>query len=98
MANPRQPVRLWLGDHELAVLQGTGLYAHLHLRDDAARAGTWAFLLALAVNTLHRWLKGVVIFATLLPFIVTPMIGSLVLFWMIDANGIIGSSLALAVR
>jgi len=51
------------------------------------------FLLALAVNTLHRWLKGVVIFATLLPFIVTPLIGSLVLFWMIDADGIIGSSL-----
>lgn len=54
---------------------------------------TLGFLLALAVNTLHRWLKGVVIFATLLPFIVTPLIGSLVLFWMIDANGIIGSSL-----
>ena len=51
------------------------------------------FLLALAVNTLHRWLKGVVIFATLLPFIVTPLIGSLVLFWMIDADGIIGASL-----
>lgn len=51
------------------------------------------FLLALAVNTLPRWLKGVVIFATLLPFIVTPLIGSLVLFWMIDADGIIGSSL-----
>ncbi len=51
------------------------------------------FLLALAVNTLSNWLKGVVIFATLLPFIVTPLIGSLVLFWMIDADGIIGSSL-----
>ena len=51
------------------------------------------FLLALAVNTLSNRLKGVVIFATLLPFIVTPLIGSLVLFWMIDANGIIGSSL-----
>jgi len=51
------------------------------------------FLLALAVNTLGKWLKGVVIFATLLPFIVTPLIGSLVLFWMIDADGIIGSTL-----
>jgi len=51
------------------------------------------FLLALAVNSLHRWLKGVVIFATLLPFIITPLIGSLVLFWMIDADGIIGSTL-----
>ena len=51
------------------------------------------FLLALSVNSLGNWLKGVVIFATLLPFIVTPLIGSLVLFWMIDANGIIGSTL-----
>ena len=51
------------------------------------------FALALAVNSLHRWLKGVVIFATLLPFIITPLIGSLVLFWMIDADGIIGKTL-----
>ena len=51
------------------------------------------FLLALAVNTLASWLKGVVIFATLLPFIITPLIGSLVLFWMIDADGIIGNTL-----
>jgi ABC-type sugar transport system permease subunit len=51
------------------------------------------FLLALAVNSLSDWIKGVVIFATLLPFIVTPLIGSLVLFWMIDADGIIGSTL-----
>jgi len=51
------------------------------------------FVLALAVNTLSKWLKGVVIFATLLPFIITPLIGSLVLFWMIDADGIIGSTL-----
>ncbi len=51
------------------------------------------FALALAVNTLHKRLKGVVIFATLLPFIITPLIGSLVLFWMIDADGIIGHTL-----
>ena len=51
------------------------------------------FLLALAVNSLHRWLKGVVIFVTLLPFIITPLVGSLVLFWMIDADGIIGATL-----
>ena len=51
------------------------------------------FLLALAVNSIHRYLKGVVIFATLLPFIITPLIGSLVLFWMIDADGIIGNTL-----
>lgn len=51
------------------------------------------FLLALAVNSLSQWIKGLVIFASLLPFIVTPLIGSLVLFWMIDADGIIGSTL-----
>ena len=51
------------------------------------------FLLALAVNTLNRWLKGGVIFVTLLPFIITPLVGSLVLFWMIDADGIIGATL-----
>ena len=31
------------------------------------------------------------IFFSLLPLIVTPLIGSLILFWMIDARGIIGS-------
>jgi len=51
------------------------------------------FALALAINTLHARLKGIVIFATLLPFIITPLIGSLVLFWMIDADGIIGKTL-----
>ena len=51
------------------------------------------FLLALAIDALHSRLKGVVIFATLLPFIITPLIGALVLFWMIDADGIIGWSL-----
>jgi ABC-type sugar transport system permease subunit len=34
-----------------------------------------------------------VIFFTLLPMIVTPLIGSLVLFWMIDSQGVIGATL-----
>jgi multiple sugar transport system permease protein len=34
-----------------------------------------------------------VIFFSLLPMIVTPLIGSLVLFWMIDSRGIIGATL-----
>lgn len=50
-------------------------------------------LIALAVNGLPAVTKGPVIFVSLLPMIITPLIGSLVLFWMIDANGIIGSSL-----
>jgi len=50
-------------------------------------------MIALAVNTLTAKLKGLVIFFSLLPMIVTPLIGSLVLFWMIDARGIIGANL-----
>lgn len=51
------------------------------------------FLIALAVNRLPSLLKGPTIFVCLLPMIITPLIGSLVLFWMIDAEGIIGSFL-----
>jgi ABC-type sugar transport system permease subunit len=50
-------------------------------------------LIALAVNSLHRNLKGLMIFFSLLPMIVTPLIGSLILFWMIDSRGVIGSAL-----
>ena len=53
------------------------------------------FIIAVCVNTLPSLLKGPVIFFSLLPMIVTPLIGSLVLFWMIDARGVIGSSLQL---
>jgi len=51
------------------------------------------FVIAVAVNSLHRHLKGLVIFFSLLPMIVTPLIGSLILFWMVDSRGILGSSL-----
>lgn len=50
-------------------------------------------VVALGVNMLPRVLRGPTIFASLLPMIVTPLIGSLILFWMIDANGIIGQTL-----
>jgi len=53
----------------------------------------FGFIIAVAINTLASWLKGPVIFFSLLPMIVTPLVGSLILFWMIDARGIIGSSL-----
>lgn len=48
---------------------------------------------ALGVNALPRVLKGPTIFVSLLPMIVTPLIGSLILFWMIDATGILGQAL-----
>ena len=51
------------------------------------------FLVALSVNRLPSIFKGPTIFCSLLPFIVTPLIGALILFWMIDADGIIGGTL-----
>ncbi len=50
-------------------------------------------VIALAVNSISQRLKGVVIFFSLLPFTVTPLIGSLILFWMIDSRGILGTAL-----
>lgn len=49
------------------------------------------FAIAVAVNSLHRHLKGLVIFFSLLPMIVTPLVGSLILFWMIDSRGVLGN-------
>ena len=49
------------------------------------------FLIALAVNNINQKLRGMVIFFSLLPMIVTPLIGSIILFWMIDSRGIIGT-------
>jgi len=51
------------------------------------------FAIALAVNTVSPLLKGAVIFFSLLPMIVTPLIGSLMVYWMINADGVIGASL-----
>lgn len=49
--------------------------------------------IALGVNGLPRLMKGPTIFVSLLPMIVTPLIGSLILYWMIDADGILGKGL-----
>jgi len=50
-------------------------------------------MIALGVNRVTPVLKGPTIFVSLLPMIVTPLIGSLILFWMIDAQGIMGKTL-----
>ena len=50
-------------------------------------------LIALAVNSIYARLRGVVIFFSLLPFVITPLIGALVLYWMIDSRGILGNLL-----
>lgn len=48
---------------------------------------------AVGVNNLPKLMKGPTIFVSLLPMIVTPLVGSLILFWMVDADGIIGATL-----
>jgi len=51
------------------------------------------FAIAVAINSVTKALKGPTIFFSLLPFIVTPLVGSLVIFWMVDARGVLGSAL-----
>ncbi len=51
------------------------------------------FFIAIAVNSVARRLRGPTIFFSLLPMIVTPLVGSLILFWMVDARGILGTGL-----
>lgn len=51
------------------------------------------FLIALAVNTIPRLIRGPVIFFSLLPMIITPLVGSLILYWMIHPQGILGATL-----
>lgn len=49
------------------------------------------FMIAVAVNNIPQMLRGPAIFLSLLPMIITPLIGALILFWMIDARGIVGA-------
>ncbi len=49
--------------------------------------------IAVGVNKLPGLLKGPSIFISLLPFLVTPLVGSLLLFWMVDGDGIIGATI-----
>lgn len=51
------------------------------------------FAIAVAVNSASRRIRGPLIFVSLLPFIITPLVGSLVLFWMVDARGILGQAI-----
>jgi ABC-type sugar transport system permease subunit len=50
------------------------------------------FFIALGVNAIPRLLRGPVIFMSLLPMIVTPLVGALILFWMVDSRGVIGAA------
>ena len=51
------------------------------------------FFIALGVNALPKMFRGPTIFVSLLPMIVTPLVGSLILFWMVDSEGILGAAL-----
>ena len=51
------------------------------------------FFIAVAVNSVTRQIKGPLIFMSLLPMIITPLVGALILFWMVDARGIVGATL-----
>ena len=51
------------------------------------------FTIALAVNTLPGLIKGPTIFVSILPMIITPLVGSLILAWMFNPSGILGASL-----
>ena len=51
------------------------------------------FAVALAVNTIPKLLRGPTIFISLLPMIITPLVGSLILSWMFNPAGILGAAL-----
>ena len=53
----------------------------------------FGFIIAVAVNGTIKWVRGPLIFFSLLPMLVTPLVGSLILFWMVDARGVVGAAL-----
>ena len=48
---------------------------------------------AVGVNNLPKALRGIAIFISLLPFLVSTIVGSMILSWMVDGEGIIGATL-----
>lgn len=51
------------------------------------------FLIALAVNTVPQIIKGPVVFFSLIPMLITPLVGALILYWMLNAEGILGAAI-----
>jgi len=51
------------------------------------------FCIALGVNAIPPFYKGPVIFFSLLPMIVTPLVGALIVYWMASSQGILGATL-----
>lgn len=50
-------------------------------------------IIALAVNNATRSIRGPIIFISLLPFIITPVIGSLSIYWLFVGDGILTTML-----
>lgn len=53
----------------------------------------FGFILAMAINSVIKWLRGPLIFASLLPFIITPVVGSLSIYWLFLDNAIVSALL-----
>ncbi|MFK7860832.1 MAG: carbohydrate ABC transporter permease [Granulosicoccus sp.] len=53
----------------------------------------FGFIIAVAVNSTIKWARGPLIFFSLLPMMVTPLVGSLIIFWMVDARGVVGAAI-----
>jgi len=53
----------------------------------------FGFAIAVAVNSAVKFVRGPLIFFSLLPMMITPLVGALILFWMVDARGIVGNAL-----
>ena len=51
------------------------------------------FLVALGVNASFRLLRGPLIFASLLPFIITPIVGALSIYWLFLDNAVVNALL-----
>ena len=51
------------------------------------------FAIALGVNALPKLARGPAIFVSILPMIITPLVGSLILFWMFNPMGILGATI-----
>lgn len=49
--------------------------------------------IAVGVNRVPKMLKGPTIVISLLPMIVTPLVGALILFWMVAVDGILGTAI-----
>lgn len=51
------------------------------------------FLVALAVSSVSQWMRGPLIFTSLLPFIITPVVGSLSIYWLFLDNAVVAALL-----